>query len=215
MGELAALLGAVPVPQGGWERRAVLVAAGGRGPAVDVERVRAVRGVAGAEVRANGFVVIEVAVPGELVREVLRAPQVIRGAPRGGAWADYPRTWENPGFVVRYAYVRAGAVGRWARDLGFRDLGFRGEALDGGWDRRVLRVLGEVFSRREKGEVSAAYLERLAGVYHDAFERASALPRGDEDWAGVHGARVEMAGAVRRVLGEGMAGLGVTPPERI
>ncbi|GAA1261534.1 hypothetical protein GCM10009677_11350 [Sphaerisporangium rubeum] len=218
MGDLSALLGAVPVPLGAWERRAAFMVPGGRGSAEDAARVE---GVAGAEVRANGLLVIEVAVPGDLVREVLCAPGDLGGGVRGPEWADHPRTWDNPGFVVRYAYVRAGAVGRWARDLGVERAGtgvgegFPGHALDGAADRRVLRVLGEVFSRREKGEVGAAYLERLAGAYHDAFERASALPRGDEAASVVHVARVGMARAVRRVLGEGMAALGVTPPERI
>ncbi|MEO3809652.1 DALR anticodon-binding domain-containing protein [Sphaerisporangium sp. B11E5] len=218
MGELAALLGVTPVPQGGWERRAVLVAPGVRARAEDVERIR---GVAGAEVRANGLLAVEVAVPGDLVVEVLGLPEGIRGEAGGAGWVDHPRTWENPGFVVRYAYARAAAVARWAAALGVPvataegSEGFQGELLDRAVERRVLRVLAEVFSRREKGEVGPAYLERLAGVYHDAFEGAAAVPRGDEAVSGVHVARVRMAAAVRWVLGEGMRGLGVVPPERI
>ncbi|RCG31081.1 anticodon-binding protein [Sphaerisporangium album] len=230
-------------------------------------RLRAVPGVRAVQVRPNGFLVIEVAVPGEVVREILAEPVTPAEVPvpAGAApWPEAPLTWSNPGFVVRYAYVRAGAVQRWARDLGIEagpqgvsgqgkggpeerrgepeaGAGFRPESLDDPRDRAVLRVLAELPSRRAGRDAGRsgrylscgggsrasgggapgrepgwpAYLERLAESYHDAFEHAPASPKGDEPPTGTHVARLWMARAVRRVLGEGLTALGQAPPVKI
>ncbi|MEU9886596.1 anticodon-binding protein [Sphaerisporangium sp. NPDC051011] len=288
---LRAVLGAPPVPEGTWERDAVYVSAaalrqaGAGAPAREAaerlaERLRAVPGVRRVQVRPNGFLVIEVDTPGEIVREILAEPAGPAVAPgRGMAplekgsmppggepapWPSGPLTWSNPGFVVRYAYVRAGAVQRWARDLGIEAgppgvsgqgkgepegrrgepgaaAGFRPESLDDPRDRAVLRVLAELPSRRAGrdagrsgrypsggGEARAsggrgpgresgwpAYLERLAEAYHDAFEHAPAIPKGDEPPTGTHVARLWMARAVREVLGEGLTALGQAHPVKI
>ncbi|MBX6385418.1 MAG: anticodon-binding protein [Microbispora sp.] len=139
------------------------------------------------------------------------------GEGTAGPWPDFPRTWDNPGFAIRYAYVRAGAVQRWARDLGVSvGAAVRPGLLDGPHDRAVLRVLAELPSRRESRDPGwAAYLERLAEAYHTAFEHASPLPKGDEPPSETHAARVRMAEAVRRVLEAGLAELGVAPPGKI
>ncbi|MFC4534439.1 anticodon-binding protein [Sphaerisporangium dianthi] len=261
MDALRAILGAPPVPEGSWERDAVYVSTAALrragGPAREVAeglaaRLRAVPGVRTVEARPNGFLVIEVATPGEIVPEILAEPPRPAPAPQGGRaapWPDRPRTWSNPGFVVRYAYVRAGAVQRWARDLGIgvplgfgaglpepppgkpgeglgapggglgepeNGWGFRAGLLDGPRDRAVLRVLAELPSRRAgRDSGRPAYLERLAEAYHDAFEHAPAIPKGDETPTGTHVARLCMARAVRKVLGEGLAELGQTPPVKI
>lgn len=235
--ELRGVLGAPPVPQGSWERDACFVSTAAlRGTAAQhgtaespaevaerlAARLRAVPGVRRVDVRPNGFLVIGVATPGRIVEDVLATP------PRQGAaspqpeaaaapWPDFPRTWDNPGFAVRYAYVRAGAVRRWAGDLGVRTgAAARPELLDGPFDRAVLRVLAELPSRRESRDPGwAAYLERLAEVYHTAVERASPIPMGDEPPSEVHTARVRMGEAVRLVLGEGLVELGVVPPGKI
>ncbi|GAB3144951.1 DALR anticodon-binding domain-containing protein [Microbispora hainanensis] len=205
-------------------------------------RLRAVPGVRRVDVRPNGFLVIVVATPGRIVEDVLASSQRQRAAPvavprtgeasaalaqpgavppRPGAvaapWPDFPRTWDNPGFAVRYAYVRAGAVRRWAGALGVRTgVAARPELLDGPFDRAVLRVLAELPSRRESRDPGwAAYLERLAEVYHTAVERACPIPMGDEPPSEVHTARVRMGEAVRLVLGEGLVELGVAPPGKI
>ncbi|MEU6410667.1 anticodon-binding protein [Microbispora sp. NPDC046933] len=228
MEALRDVLGAPPVPQGSWEREARFVSTAAlRGTAETAAeaaerlavRLRAVPGVRHVDVRPNGFLVIGVAAPGEIVHDILAAP-LAEPPPETGAvapWPDFPRTWDNPGFAVRYAYVRAGAVRRWARDLGVPGgAAARPELLDGPLDRAVLRVLAELPSRRESRDPGwAAYLERLAEVYHTAVERASPIPRGDEAPSDVHAARVRMGEAVRRVLGEGMAELGVAPPGKI
>ncbi len=228
MEALRAVLGAPPVPQGSWEREALFAStaalrATAQPPAEVAERLaarlRAAPGVRRVDVRPNGFLVIGVATPGEIVEDVLAAPAAVppaREAPTP-PWPDFPRTWDNPGFAVRYAYVRAGAVRRWARDLGVpTGTAARPELLDGPYDRAVLRVLAELPSRRESRDPGwAVYLERLAEAYHTAVERACPIPRGDEAPSEVHTARVRMGEAVRRVLGEGLVELGVAPPGRI
>ncbi|RSN14227.1 anticodon-binding protein [Nonomuraea sp. WAC 01424] len=196
---LAEVLGEPPAPDGTWEREAVYVSAAAlrrRIPPHDLAaRVRAVPGVAGAEVRGNGFLRIVVAEPGRLV-ESLIPPDLPEPA-----WPDFPRTWDNPGFVVRYGHARACAVRRWAGALGVPLTGFRPELLDGPYDRRVLRVLAELPGRavsRDPGWES--YLVRLALAYHDAHEHAPAVPVGDEPVRPVHTARLRLAEAVRVVL---------------
>lgn len=235
-------------------------------------RLRSVPGVRAVQARPNGFLVIEVAVPGMIVPEILAEPPPpapAHGGPLTAPWPDRPRGWSNPGFAVRYAYVRAGSVQRWARDLGLgaalwpepglavaseavaaseaavSDAGapdagaseesqaepglagvpgesqgaraaFRGESLDDRRDRAVLRVLAELPSRRAgRDSGRPAYLERLAWAYHEAFEHAPAIPMGDQAPTGTHVARLWMARAVRKVLGEELAELGQTPPGKI
>ncbi|MGP3914577.1 anticodon-binding protein [Nonomuraea sp. 10N515B] len=197
--ELAGALGEPPVPDGSWEREAVYLSAAAlrrRAPAEALaERVRAVPGVADVEVRGNGFLRITVAVPGELLEsmEPVEIPEP--------TWPDFPRTWDNPGFVVRYAHVRARAVRRWARELGVPEAGFRPEALDDPYDRQVLRVLAELPGRAVSRDPGwETYLVRLALAFHDAHEHAPAVPRGDEPVTAVHTARVRLAEAVGGVV---------------
>ncbi|MEV1172679.1 anticodon-binding protein [Nonomuraea sp. NPDC049784] len=197
--ELAEVLGEPPVPDGTWEREAVYVSAAAlrRKVAAEslAEQVGELDGVSEVEVRGAGFLRIVVSVPGELLERVepLEIPEP--------SWPDFPRTWENPGFVVRYGHARACAALRWARELGVPSEGFRGELLDGPHDRWVLRVLAELPGRMVSREPGwEAYLVRLALAYHDAHERAPAVPVGDEPPGPVHTARVRLAEAVRGVL---------------
>ncbi|WP_336208404.1 anticodon-binding protein [Nonomuraea sp. LPB2021202275-12-8] len=197
-GRLAGVLGEPPAPEGTWEREAAYVSAAALRrrvpPAELAERVRSLPGVAGVSVRPNGFLRIVVAVPGALLEEV--APL---GLPDPG-WPDFPRTWDNPGFVVRYGHARAVAVRRWARDLGVPG-GFRPELLDDPRDRGVLRVLAELPGRLASRDPGwEAYLVRLALAYHDAHEHAPAVPVGDAEPGAVHAARVRLARAVQDVL---------------
>jgi Arginyl-tRNA synthetase len=215
------------MPYGSWERAAVYVSrvalpredtAAARRLAT---RLRAVPGVSRVEVGAGGLLLITVAVPGEIVSEIVAGSAAWpgrQGTPTEHAvWPDFPRTWANPGFIVRYGYVRAVSVQRWARDLGLttpRD--FHPERLSAGADRAVLRLLAESPSRsRHRAHGRAAYLERLAAAYHDAHEQCPAIPSGDERFTSVHIARLWLARAVRVVLDEGMTALGEVPPQRI
>jgi hypothetical protein len=196
--ELAGVLGEPPTPEGTWEREAVYVSAAAlrrRLPAEELAaRVRALDGVASVEVRGNGFLRIVVGAPGALAAA---EPTDIPFEP---AWPDFPRTWDNPGFVVRYGHARASAVRRWAGQLGV-PTGFRPEMLSDPYHLRVLRVLAEVPGRlvsREPGW--EGFLLRLALAYHDAHEWAPAVPVGDEEPGEVHAARVRVAEVVRKVL---------------
>ncbi|SDG53533.1 arginyl-tRNA synthetase [Sinosporangium album] len=232
---LGEVLGGPPEPRGTWEGEAVYVSAAalrsGRAAreAADrlAEKVRGLPGVGEVRVRGAGFLEIVVAVPGELAREIVGdapADDTATDDTRAGGtegtvgrvWPDFPRTWDNPGFVVRYAYWRACAVRRWGAELGVRREPFEPEALDGGWDRAVLRVLAEAPGRRVSRDPGwAAYVERLALAYHDAHERAPAVPVGDEGAAAVHTARLWLAEAVRLTVAEGMRALGECPPGRM
>ncbi|GAA1306381.1 hypothetical protein GCM10009658_66110 [Planotetraspora silvatica] len=208
---LGLLLGTPPAPQGSWEREALVVsaaalrAARGRPPGEVAEEIaqglRGRGGVAGVRVRPNAFLEIVLAVPGEIAREIVTAGSP--GTPRVplSGLPDFPRTWENPGFVVRFAHARASAVLRWAGDLGVPWEGFRPEALDDPRDRAVLRVLAELPSRTAGRDPAwEVYAERLALAYHDAHEHAPAVPMGDSPSGEVHTARIWLARAVQAVL---------------
>lgn len=220
-GRLGEVLGEIPAPRGSWEREAVYVSAvAARDPAAArhlVGRLRRLPGVAEVRERPDGMLEIVVIDPGEIVTEIIqtavRPPSATEPHP---GWPDTPRTWDNPGFVVRYAHARAVAVERWARDLGVPGCAGGPDALAGAWDRAVLRVLAELPSRRARRRVGwASYLVRLALAYHDAHERAPAVPMGDRPITPIHGARVRLARAVREVLAEGLSALGETPPLRL
>ncbi|GIH90025.1 DALR anticodon-binding domain-containing protein [Planobispora siamensis] len=218
-GRLGGILGMPPTPQGTWAAEALYVSPAalrrGEPPGELAGRLRALPGVAQVRVRANGFLEIVVAVPGELVEEIGPAPVRLREVPGGPPWSLTPGTWDNPGFVVGYAHVRALAVQRWAGGLGVAGR-FRPELLDGERDRAVLRLLAEAPGRRAGRDPGwASYAEQLALAYHDAFERAPALPSGDEEPSPLHVARVRLARAVGDVLAEAMAAVGVAAPDRL
>ncbi|MFG2002083.1 DALR anticodon-binding domain-containing protein [Spirillospora sp. NPDC048911] len=181
------------------------------------ERVRTEPGILGVET-SGGFLTVSVGVA-ETVQGVLRAGDAygVAEVPHGG-WHDRPRTFENPGFRVRYAYARACSVGRRARDLGVS----RGAAEGlGAEELLVVGVLGDLPGRASQagreGHASALVkcLERLADAFHGAYERCPALPKGDEKPGAVHGARVTLAEAARIALGNGLKMIGETPRERI
>ncbi|MDL4775743.1 DALR anticodon-binding domain-containing protein [Actinomadura xylanilytica] len=176
---------------------------------------RMIAGRVGGEVTSRGFVRVRVE-PGALVGRVDDAYGMAAVPP--GGWAEWPRTFDNPGFAVRYAYARAGWVGRWAEGLGVRagaPVGYLGEELE------LLKALGELPGRAAQAEREcdarplAGHLERLAGAYHDVHERCPALPKGDEKPGAVHAARVGLAGAARTALGNGLKMIGETPRERV
>lgn len=162
------------------------------------------------------------------VRVVLPADEVVDGiladpgygvakVPSGG-WSEWPRTFDNPGFSVRYAYARACWVGRWAGELGVG----HGPLADARPEEvELVGALGDVPGRagqaeRERDAAPLMFcLERVAGAYHDVHERCPAVPRGDEAPGAVHAGRARLAEAVRVVLGNGLNMIGETPRERI
>ncbi|TDC16713.1 DALR anticodon-binding domain-containing protein [Actinomadura bangladeshensis] len=175
-------------------------------PAVIARRVGGV--VAGA-----GFVRVVLGA-GELVEQILRDPRYGVARVPEKAWDEWPRTFDNPGFSVRYAYARACWVGRWARELGLGD----GPLGAGELESELVWAMGDVPGRAEQAERERDArplmfcLERVAGAYHDVHERCPAVPKGDEE--PVPG-RVGLARAVRVVLGNGLNVIGETPRERI
>jgi arginyl-tRNA synthetase len=201
-----------------------LAGAAGR-PAAEVARVIAGRlaghpGVGRVDVTGPGFLTITERAPGALAADIVAAGQRYARAEVPApetTWPDRPRTFGNPGFSVRFAYARAAATGRRARDLRIvrSDPGPLGEPAE----LALLGLLAELPTRaaqaereRDAGPLSRQ-LERVAGAYHDVYEHYPALPVGDEEPAPEHGARLTLAEAVRICLDNGLHTLGETPRE--
>lgn len=195
--------------------------AAGRPPRDVAELVA--RRVEGVRVTGPGFLAVAVTEPGALARHIVEAGdygglpgplQTVR------TWPDRPRTFDNPGFVVRFAHARAASVRRHATGLGLAP-GDKTENLTDPYELRLLGLLGELPGRARQAvrERDAApyqrHLVRVADAYHDVYERCPALPQGDEPAGPVHGARLTLAEAVRIALNNGLRTLGETPEERL
>jgi len=131
-------------------------------------------------------------------------------------------TNDNPVFYVQYAHARIASLLRNAAELGLHrdsdtDLGL----LQTQPETDLLRALGEfprvVASAAELRAPHrvARYLEELAGIYHRFYDSSRVLPYGDEPAVPLTFARLELVEATRVVLGNGLALLGVTAPERM
>ncbi|MFF5260911.1 DALR anticodon-binding domain-containing protein [Actinomadura viridis] len=161
----------------------------------------------------GGFLRIVVARPGELAADIVAEGERYGcGEVRPFSWPDRPRTFGNPGFRVRYAYARAAAVGRRARDVGVRP--GRPDGLECREELALLALLGELPGRARQGELPR-YLVRLADGFHDVYERCPPLPQGGEKPGAVHAARVTLAEAARVALSNGLKLIGETPRERL
>lgn len=189
---------------------------------VIARRLEAAEGIDRVEVTGPGFLTIVVAEPEALAASIVAAGQAYAKAevPRAGRpWADRPRTFDNPGFVVRYAYARATAIQRRAVDLGVA----AGDPapLSDPYEQRLLRDLAELPSRsaqavRERdAEPLKRHLERVADAYHEVYERCPALPIGEERPGAMHQARRTLAEATRIALANGLHMIGEEPRERI
>lgn len=166
----------------------------------------------GGTVSGPGFVRVVVSAE-ECVDAILGDPEYGVAKVPERKWNEWPRTFENPGFSVRYAYARACWVGRWAADLGM----VRGPLDEPRPEElELVAALGDVPGRARQAERERDArpllfcLERVAGAYHDVHERCPAVGPGTAD-AG----RVGLAEAVRVVLGNGLNMIGETPRERI
>lgn len=174
-------------------------------------------------VTGPGFLSFSVRDPGGIARHVVTTPGYgyaagLTGA--AGAWPDRPRTFDNPGFVVRFAHARAASAGRHARDLGLvagDPEGWLGEPVE----RRLLGLLAELPGRAARAERRGdagglrRHLVRMADAYHDVHERCPALPKGDEPPSPRHAARLTLAEAARVALNNGLRTLGTTPEDRL
>ncbi|MFD9939337.1 anticodon-binding protein [Nonomuraea sp. NPDC059023] len=107
-GQLAELLGEPPAPEGDWTREAVYLSAAALRRRVDPGELAA--SVPGAVALPNGLLRIVLPEPADVLADVFAV------ADQG--WPAEPLTWDNPGFVVKYARARAVAVAREAAALG-------------------------------------------------------------------------------------------------
>ena len=132
-------------------------------------------------------------------------------------------TNDNPVFYVQYAHARISSVLRNAAELGidWRELEFDPSLLDHERENNLLGMLGEfprvVASAAELREPHrvARYLEDLATAYHRFYDVCWVLPRGDEELAPIHVARLWLCAASRQTIANGLDLLGVSAPDRM
>jgi len=133
------------------------------------------------------------------------------------------RTNENPVYYVQYAHARIAGVLRNASDLNVPHTlaDFDPALLIHDRENELLGALAE-FPRVVAGAAElrephriARYLEVLAGVYHGFYADCRVLPLGDEPIDAIHSARANLCAATKQVLGNGLALLGVSAPERM
>ena len=133
------------------------------------------------------------------------------------------QTNDNPVFYVQYAHARISSVLRNAAELG---IDWRGMDFDPGMlsHEREIELLGRlaeypriVASAAELREPHriARYLEDMATDYHRFYDVCWVLPRGDEELAPLHVARLWLCAAARQVLANGLDLLGVSAPDRM
>ena len=128
---------------------------------------------------------------------------------------------ENPVYYVQYAHARLCALARNAAELGLTPDAAHLDLLSHDKEGALIRNLGEfprvlqsAASLREPHRV-CRYLEDLAGDYHRFYDSCRVLPQGDEQPGDLHRARLALCEATRQVIGNGLAILGVTAPERM
>ena len=128
---------------------------------------------------------------------------------------------ENPVYYVQYAHARLCALARNAAELGLTPDVAHLDLLSHDKEGTLIRNLGEfprvlqsAASLREPHRV-CRYLEDLAGDYHRFYDSCRVLPQGDEQPGDLHRARLALCEATRQVIGNGLAILGVTAPERM
>lgn len=132
-------------------------------------------------------------------------------------------TNDNPVFYVQYAHARIASVLRNAAELGidWQAADFDPALLDHERENNLLgmlaefpRVVASAAELREPHRV-ARYLEDLATAYHRFYDVCWVLPRGDEELAGIHVARLWLCAAARQTFANGLDLLGVSAPERM
>jgi arginyl-tRNA synthetase len=129
---------------------------------------------------------------------------------------------DNPVYYVQYAHSRIRSIERSAGDLGLKsDVDVDYGLLDSAAEGELIRTIGEfpetvrrAADMREPHRI-ARYLEELAGAFHKSYNSSRVLPQGDEEVTPLTYARLAMYGAVRQVLANGLALLGVSAPERM
>ena len=124
---------------------------------------------------------------------------------------------------MQYAHARIASVLRNAAELGidWQAADFDPALLDHERENNLLgmlaefpRVVASAAELREPHRV-ARYLEDLATAYHRFYDVCWVLPRGDEELAGIHVARLWLCAAARQTFANGLDLLGVSAPERM
>ncbi|SIR82130.1 arginine--tRNA ligase [Williamsia sterculiae] len=131
------------------------------------------------------------------------------------------QTNENPVYYVQYAHARLSAIARNAEQLGLAASTEHLELLVHPAEGELIRTIGDfpevirtAAELREPHRV-CRYLEILAGSYHRFYDRCRVLPQGDDEPADLHRARLALCASARQVLGNGLAMVGVSAPERM
>lgn len=135
------------------------------------------------------------------------------------------RSNDNPVYYVQYAHARISSVLRNAAELGINwrtgSIDFDPALLTTDREGELLRALADfpkvvasAAELREPHRVSR-YLESLATAYHRFYDTCRVLPRGDEEFDGLHVSRLWLCAATRQTLGNGLAMLGVSAPDRM
>ena len=133
------------------------------------------------------------------------------------------RTNENPVFYVQYAHARIASVLRNAEQLGidWRERQPDPTLLIHDRESELLAALADlprtVSSAAELREPHRVprYLEDLATAYHKFYDSCRVLPRGDEELAPIHVARLWLCAATKQVISNGLGLCGVTAPDRM
>ncbi|QGU07061.1 Arginine--tRNA ligase [Corynebacterium occultum] len=134
-------------------------------------------------------------------------------------WAS--QSSDNPVYYVQYGHARLCSIARKAAELGVThenpDLSLLTHEREG----ELIRTLGEfpaviksAAELREPHRV-ARYAEELAGVFHRFYDNCQILPKGEEETAPIHSARLALAAATRQTLANALRLVGVTAPERM
>jgi arginyl-tRNA synthetase len=135
---------------------------------------------------------------------------------------------DNPVYYVQYGHARTCRMMENAADLGMSlpvgpEGGFDPALLSHELEGELLRALAE-FPRVVAGAADlrephriARYLEATASVFNKWYDTRECrmLPQGDEPAGPVNEARLMLVAATRTVLGNGLALLGVSAPERM
>lgn len=134
-------------------------------------------------------------------------------------WAS--QSSDNPVYYVQYGHARLCSIARKAAEFGVSyenpDLSLLTHEREGD----LIRTLGEfptvvkaAAQLREPHRV-ARYAEELAGVFHRFYDNCQILPKGEEQTAPIHSARLALAAATRQTLANALRLVGVTAPERM
>ena len=128
---------------------------------------------------------------------------------------------DNPVYYVQYGHARLCSIQRKAEEVGVNsdsaDLALLTHEREGDLIRTLGEfpaVVAEAAELREPHRV-ARYAEELASVFHKFYDQCQILPKAGEEAEPIHGARLALAQATRRVLANALSMVGVSAPEKM